>query len=395
MNFSALQTYLDGLVRDGLPMAQIVVTKGREVVFSHNAGHTDTEKTVPASDNTLCWCFSNSKVYTAVCLMRLVEEGKIGLDDPVSRYLPEYAEVSFLRDGAVCKTQKPVTIRQMITMTSGLSYKRRAEYPHFTEATAEPGVTTRRVAEALAKDVWDFEPGTDYVYGLGHDVIGAVIEVVTGMRFSEYMKQRIFDPLGIRDTGFHPDAEQLSRFAAMYRYDGTDCSFTPRAPINDFCFSENYDGGGAGLFSCPKEYRKLLTVLACGGTTEDGYRLLRPETIRQMATNQLNEKQLRAYRSDGVPKELSSGKLGYGYGLGVRVHVDPAQSGRKTSVGEFGWDGAAGAYSLVDPEKQLAVCYAEHVRHHVFEAANPKSLDVYRMIHPTLTDLVCEAIENG
>ncbi len=395
MNFSALQTYLDGLVKDGLPMAQIVVTKGREVVFSHNAGHKDTEKTVPASDDTLCWCFSNSKVYTAVCLMRLVEEGKIGLDDPVSRYLPEYAEVSFLRDGAVCKTQKPVTIRQMITMTSGLSYKRRAEYPHFMEATADPKVTTRRFAEAIAKDVWDFEPGTDYVYGLGHDVIGAVIEVVTGMRFSEYVQKLILDPLGIRDTGFHPTEEQQARFAAMYRYDGTDCSFTPRALCNEFRFGENFDGGGAGLFSCPKEYRKLLTVLACGGTTEDGYRLLREDSIRQIATNQLSERQLRTYHSDGGMKGLSSRKLGYGYGLGVRAHMDPAESGRNTSVGEFGWDGAAGAYSMVDPQKQLAVCYVEHVRNHVLSMENPESIDVYRMIHPKLNDLVCEAIENG
>ena len=138
MNFSALQTYLDELVAQGQPFAQIVVTQGRKTVFRHNVGWADEKKTVPIADRHLCWCFSNTKVYTAVCLMRLVEEGKIGLDDPVSKYLPEYAEISFLREGEVCKTEKPVTVRQLITMTSGLSYKRRAEYPHFTEAILYP-----------------------------------------------------------------------------------------------------------------------------------------------------------------------------------------------------------------------------------------------------------------
>lgn len=374
-------------------MAQLVVTQGRETVFSESFGWADAAKTAPMTDSNLCWCFSNTKVYTAVCLMRLVEEGRIGLDDPVCKYLPECEKTSYQKGDGVAVTTKPITVRQLITMTSGLTYNHKGEYRHFMEAIGTPNVTTRDAIRALAQDVFKFEPGTSHCYGLGHDVIAAVIEVITGMRFSEYMNEAILRPLGIRDTGFHPSAEQKARFAEMYRYDGETNTFAVcPEPQNHYIFSPQYESGGAGMFSSPKEYIKLLTVLACGGTAENGYRVLKPETIRQMATNQLSEKQLIAFRTKGMPDEQSN-KRGYGYGLGVRVHLDPTESGRKTSVGEFGWNGAAGALSVVDPEKQLAICYVEHVRHHVNSPENPKSRDVYQQIHLELMDLVCEALD--
>ena len=217
MDFSKVGAYLEECVKNGLPMGQVRVTKDYETVYSYNAGWRDAEKTIPASDDTLCWCFSNTKVYTAVCLMRLVEEGKIKLDDPVSKYLPEFAETFYLDGEEVRKAEKPVTVRHLITMTSGLSYAYKTRYPHFAEAVEKPGMTTREAIAALPKDPWKFAPGTDYIYGLGHDVVAAVIEVASGMRFSEYMKKIIIEPLGIKDTDFRPNAEQASRLAAMSR----------------------------------------------------------------------------------------------------------------------------------------------------------------------------------
>ncbi len=349
MDFSKVQAYLEQRVADELPFAQLVVNKGRETVFSANVGWADAAKTVPISDRHLCWCYSNTKVYTAVCLMRLIEEGKVAPDDPVSKYIPEFADARCRKGIDVAKTAPP-TLRQLISMSSGLTYAYKEDYPHFAETVARPGVTTREAIAALAREVLAFEPGTDYRYGLGHDVIPAVVEVVTGMRFSEYVQQNLLDPLGIADSGFHPSEEQRSRFAAMHRYNKATGDFEPIPTKNAYIFSENYESGGAGLFSRPKEYIKLLTALACGGTGADGYRVLKPETIDLMASNQLSEHALETY---------CTGKPGYGYGFGVRVHTDPAASGYKTPVGEFGWSGAAGAYSLIDRKNQIALCYVE------------------------------------
>ena len=350
MNFTKVQAYLDQLVAGGVPFAQLVVTKGRETVFSYNVGWADAEKTVPITDSHLCWCFSNTKVYTAVCLMRLVEEGKLSLDDPVSKYLPEFAETRCRKGDGIVKTDPP-TLRHLISMTSGLTYDLGTKYTHFAEAFSRPGATTREAVSALAQEVLSFEPGTDYFYGWGHDVIAVVIEAATGMRFSDYVRRTIFEPLGIRDTGFHPDAEQRSQFAQMYQYDGAALAFRPIPTENRYVFNENYDSGGGGMFSCPKEYCKLLTALACGGTAENGYRVLKPETIDRMTVNQLCPKALEKFHTKGKP--------GYGYGFGVRMHTDPAASGYKTPVGEFGWSGAAGAYSLIDRSNQIALCYVE------------------------------------
>ena len=123
MNFSKVQAYLEQLVADGLPFAQLVVTKGRETVFNANVGWADAGKTVPITDRHLCWCFSNTKVYTAACLMRLIEEGKVLPDDPVSKYLPEFAQMRYRKGIDVVPTDPP-TLRQLISMTSGLTYNR-------------------------------------------------------------------------------------------------------------------------------------------------------------------------------------------------------------------------------------------------------------------------------
>ncbi len=388
MDFSKGQAHLDQLVQDGLPFAQIVVTKGRETVFSHNVGWADAGKTVPITDRHLCWCYSNTKVYTAVCLMRLVEAGKVALDDPVSVYFPEFSEIRYRKDGEIVTSKKAPTLRQLITMTSGLTYNL-SEYPHFSEAIARPGVTTREAVAALGQEVFAFEPGTDYCYGLGHDVIAAVVEVASGLRFSEYVKRNLLDPLGIEDTGFHPNAEQFARFAMEYRWDGE--TYTPCGHVNRYDFSKNYDSGGAGLFSRPKEYRKLLTALACGGTGEDGYLVLKPETIDLMAQNQLSGKTWESYHyKPGSPTY----RAGYGYAHGVRVHMDPAVSGCKTSVGEFGWSGAAGAYSVVDRGRQLAITYAEHVLRGGAKVPDAKPAYVRSKVVKELKNLVCEAIDS-
>ena len=221
------------------------------------------------------------------------------------------------------------------------------------------------------------------------DVLGAVIELASGERFGDYMKRIILDPLGIEDTGFHPNEEQCSRLMAQYRFNEETGVFdrfeTPRHTM------PNFDRGGGGLFSSSVEYCKLLTALANGGVSKDGYRVLKPETIALMTENQLAGKAWESYHTRKGEKI----RAGYGYGFGVRTHMDPAASKRLSSVGEFGWTGMAGAFSSVDPGRRLALCYGEHIRNHVKRPGDPKSHHASKEIYPTLVNLVCEAIDKG
>ena len=388
MDFSKVGAYLDSLIEDGQPMAQVVVTKDYETVYIHNAGWADYEKTVPLNDRHLSMIQSNTKVYTAVCAMRLVEEGKLGPDDPVAKYLPAFARLRVWKDGKTVPAENTLRIRHLLTMTSGYALDR-SLYPHYLEAVKNPAVTTFEAASAFAEEPLLFEPGTDFKYGVSLDILGAVIEVASGERFGDYMKTVILDPLGIEDTGFHPTEEQRARLMAQYKYNPETGAFDRFATPKDR--TPNFDRGGGGLCSSSVEYCKLLTALACGGVSRDGYRVLKPETIRLMTENRLTGRAWTSYHTRGGEKI----RAGYGYGFGVRTHVDPAASGRRSSVGEFGWTGMAGAFSSVDPGRRLAICYGEHIRNHVKRPGDPKSHHASKEIYPTLVNLICEAIDKG
>jgi CubicO group peptidase (beta-lactamase class C family) len=244
------------------------------------------------------------------------------------------------------------------------------------KAIKEDGATTRSIARAMARVPLGFEPGEDYRYSLSHDVLGAVIEQASGMKLAEYIQKYIFDPLGMKDIGFHPTDEQSKRITAQYRYHNGTNTVEPCETANRYAFSPDYDSGGAGLFSTVTEYMKLVTVLANGGRSKDGYVLLRPETIKMMGENQLSDK--------GRDTFCKGRFFGYGWGLCGRVHMDPEISFSKSSVGEFGWDGAAGAFTMIDPEKNIAMYFGTHIFGFGYG---------YNVLHPMLRNLVIEAIE--
>ena len=186
------------------------------------------------------------------------------------------------------------------------------------EARKNPKATTLDIVNAMAQVPLFFEPGTHYRYSLCHDVLGGVIEVASGMRFSDYMKAVIFDPLGMTDTGFRPNEEQKARFGSAYVYNNALAESTEIPNANSYILSEDYDSGGAGLFSSVSDYIKPITALACGGVAENGYRLLRPETIALMEENRLCPDALR---------DFVVGRLyGYGWGYCGRVHLNPTVS---------------------------------------------------------------------
>ena len=376
MDFSRLDAVMDDMLKRGIPGCELAVSYKGETVYRKSVGYADHARTKPSSPDDIYWIYSCSKVITCIAAMRLVESGDIKLDDPVSKYIPEYAslKVKDKKTGEISPATNVMTVQHLFAMMGGMDYNFKAEA--IDRAINEEGSNTLSIVRAMAEVPLSFEPGTDFKYSLCHDVLAAVVEVASGMRFSEYLEKNIFDPLGIKDMGFRPDEAQMARMCAQYNYhNGTNVA-VPRETSNPYAFSYDYDSGGAGLFSTVDEYMKIITVLANGGATKDGYVLLRPETIEMLGKNLLNDKGLNSF---------CSGRLyGYGWGLCGRNHIDPTVSFSRASVGEFGWDGAAGAFSMVDAEKNIALYFGVHMFGFVYG---------YNVIHPLLRNLAIEAIE--
>lgn len=367
MNLSKLESYLSEFRSFGVPAFELYVTKDGKTVYQKSEGLESPEKNI-------YWACSITKISTCVAGMRLIEEGKLRLEDPVYQYLPAYRNLTVLqKDGTVAPAKKVMTVRDLFTMTSGLDYDIGKE--PIKKAGAVPGADTISIVNSFVESPLVSEPGTRFKYSLSHDVLAAVVEVVTGIRFSDYLKQLIFDPLGMRDTGFHPTEEVLARMMKQYRHVnelGADWTeLTP--PGNRYRLSENYDSGGAGLYTTAADQIKLMSVLANGGTTETGYRLLKPETIAMMQVDRLTREEKHGFFTDRL--------YGYSWGLCGRVHVDPKFSRSKTPVGEFGWDGATGSYAIIDPTTHIAVFLGMHI----FDLHY-----AYRIIHFTLRDILFE-----
>jgi len=323
---------------------------------------------------------------TTLSFIQLVEQGKLSLEDEVAKYLPEFEDMNVAlvyekgkmpwewpnKDTKVKPAENKIKIHQLMSMTSGLSYNIlwSEDIKKVKEETSNQA-STREIVKAIAKGTLLFEPGTRYSYSLGHDVLVAVVEVVTDMRFSEYMKKNVFEPLGIRDMYYQVPKSEEARVASRYNID--ENGHLKRDVINVTRVTDQFESGGGGLSCTVDEYMKIVEALSNDGIGGTGAQILSRESIDEMRKNRLNEKVLEDFH--GV------GKKGYGYGLGVRTLIDKSTS--KSPVGEFGWDGAAGAYVLVDPENHIGIFYAH-------SAATP--LDIWNIVHPTIRDKVYEAI---
>ena len=218
---------------------------------------------------------------------------------------------------------------------------------------ADPHAGTIDIINALVRSPLHFEPGERFLYSLCHDVLAAVVEVVSGLRFSRYMEENIWKPLGICDTGFELTQDAMSRLSALYECYAPG-SIRPFGEYRDFNLTDNYESGGAGLYSTVDDYSLFADAMACGGVGITGNQILKPETIDLMRTEQLGSFIMN-------PAFGCAAGPGYGYGLGVRTLIDKS-SGVRSSLGEFGWDGAAGSYVMVDPAYNLSIFFAMNVR---------------------------------
>jgi len=363
------------------------VMRGHAVLYRHMAGHSDYAMTKPVSNSDLYDLYSCTKVITMAGVMQLVESGKLGLDDELSRYLPEFETMYVAKDfqigdwpfewptqsSPLARAQNPILIHQLMSMTAGLSYDVFSESIQQIREQTNDRASTREIVRAIAKMPLIAEPGTRYSYALGHDVLATVIEVVSGMSFGAYMHKHIFAPLGLAEMFYQVPEEQKGRLFAQYRADFETGEMT-QCPDMIFRLSAESESGGAGLTCTVDSYSVVLDALANGGVGANGARILQPESIDLLRENRLNAQQMEDFSR--------AGKVGYGYGLGVRTLVDGACS--KSPVGEFGWDGAAGAYALADPKNGVSIFYAHQIL---------GMITAYSEIHPTIRDLAYEAME--
>ncbi len=375
MDFSKLTAYMDYLPTIGVPGCDVAVYQDHELIYRHWSGWRDEKKTEPMrGDETYC-LYSCTKVFTTCAAMQLIEQGKMSLDDPVSDYLPAYAHMTVKENGAIRPAKKVMTIRHLMSMQSGMNYD--LSTPAIEKVLKETNgqADTRQLVDAKAQDPLEFEPGENFLYSASHDVLAAVIEVVSKQKFSDYLKEHIYAPLGLKTMTFVPDGEILNRQCAQFIYDGARYAFDPcPREENHYMLSSNYESGGAGLIGDVRDYSLFADAIASGGKTRDGVSILSPAMIQLWSANQLGPRSRRSF--DGWKR------VGYSYGLGVRTRVDN-RIGGAGSVGEFGWDGAAGAYTFIDPHKRLSAFYAMHVRNFGY---------CYDVIHPAIRSLIYEGL---
>ena len=365
VHLNHVQQVLDAAVAEkALAGASCLVFQGGREQGYFESGMADSARGKKFSRDTICRMYSMSKPVTSAAVWSLVEEGKLELGDSVSRYLPEFAAMQVCDGWKVGPAARPVTIRDLLNMTSGLSYGGSQDEAHRQtsllldemNASLSNGspVSTQDFAARLARIPLGFEPGTDYEYGLSADVLGAVVEKVTGMRFGEYLSQRFFQPLGMEDTGFFVPAEKLDRLAEEYArtaagelvvYDKPNLGIPYRAEL-----PPAFESGGAGLLSTVDDYMKFCRMLLDGGRF-GRRRILQEHTVLQMRSQRISAAVQR--RFDEKMPHLS----GYSYGSLLRIMVDPARSSMLCTAGEYGWDGWLGTFMLVDPANELALVY--------------------------------------
>ena len=357
-----LQQVMDASVAKGeTPGCLLMVIKDGEEQVYLESGYADIEAKKPVSREDIFRLYSMSKPITAAAMMILVERGVVDLAEPVSKYLSGFRDqIVRSADGRTEKPDHEVLLEDLMNMTSGLTYGGMNETGRLTDALFEEVIRgieeenggtigTVEFANRLGKIPLLYQPGQSWSYGTSADVIGAVIEVASGMRFGDFLKKEIFEPLGMWDTDFWVPAEKQSRLEKVY-----DCQ-EGQPPVrytennlgiqNDMAYRPAYEAGGAGLASTIDDYAKFAQMLLNGGTY-NGAQILRPATVKFLGSHTLS-----AAQQAGFDNWI--GLEGFSYGNLMRVLVDPTRAVTLGSKGEFGWDGWLGCYMEVVPEQNM------------------------------------------
>lgn len=335
----------------------MVLQHGRELAY-YEAGYRDVAANKKMTRDTIFRLYSMTKPVTSAAAMILLEEGKIDLLDPVSKFLPGFQDQYVIEKGVKVPVTKPTTIQNLLNMTSGLVYPGEGNpaeirnTPLMEEIIAKlstpEALKTVDIANRIGELPLAFMPGTTWQYGLSADVLGAVVEVVSGMSYGEFLKKRIFEPLGMQDTAFYVPAARQDRLAKVYREteDGlVEEHFSHLGIQNTMEREPAFESGGAGLTSTIDDYARFTQMLLQKGEYQ-GKRILSPETVRFMTTAHVS-----AQQQKGV--ETWESLAGYTYGNLMRIMTSPESAGGLGSLGEYGWDGWLGTYMMNDPAHEL------------------------------------------
>ena len=360
MKFDRLRDFLDYyLPMLGVPGSDTVIYKDHIEVFRHKSGFDNLKYRTPIRADALYNIYSCTKIVTCVAALQLIERGEILINDPIHVYFPEYKNLTVAKKSAdgkvkVEKAKNPILIRHLFSMTSGLDYNIRRSAIEGLKNSTEGRCPTLDVIRALPIDPLVCEPGERYVYGLSHDVLGGLVELISGMKLGDYMKKNIFDPLGMKDTTFTIEQKNYERIACQYEYDSIGrCAIEIPKDSNIMRFGSEYQSGGAGLLSTVDDFILLTDALANDGVGKNGSRILSTASVELLRSSALDEYQL--------PYFEMVHNIGYDYALGVRVMRDPAKAGSLMPKGAFGWDGKKMSLSVSDPKNRIAIFHAESI----------------------------------
>lgn len=346
--------------------AVMLVAKHGEIAHFSTLGNMDVERGKSTEQDSIYRIYSMTKPITSVALMTLYEEGLFQLNDPVAQYLPEWADVRVWVSGESPDFQtKPVerqmTIRDLLSHQSGLTYGFGEEHP--VDLAYPPMLPSHEITDSLAdwsKSVAEipllFEPDTGWNYSIGTDVCGRLIEVLSRKSFDVFLQERIFDPLGMVDTGFSVPDDKISRFAANYsptEDGGIELEDDPET--STYRQHPTFFSGGAGLVSTASDYQRFGQMLLNNGTL-DGNRILSRKTVELMTSNHLSGG--KSISESAVPGAVAGSDMhGYGFGLGFGVLQDVGTAQIAGSPGQFYWGGAASTLFWVDPVEELVVVF--------------------------------------
>ena len=346
------QGYVDAGKLAGI---QAMVARKDEVCYSQTFGHRDREKGLPMEHDTVLRIYSMTKPITSVAVMMLYEEACFQLDDPVREFIPELDGLKVCtgedaRGPTAVGQSNPITIRHLLSHTAGLSY---GFYPGSTvdrlyqsANILDPESTLEEMVLKLSQLPLAHEPGSEWRYSVATDVLGRLVEVISGEAFDRFLAHRIFEPLGMADTGFYVREDQIDRFAQLYGPNGNGAIEPMESPVlGRFTQECALLSGGGGLVSTAGDYMKFCRMLLRGGEL-GGARLLSPRTIELMTMNHLKDSLLPMKMGDHTME-------GYGFGLGFSVLTDVRDAGVPGSVGEYAWGGAASTKFWIDPRQEL------------------------------------------
>ncbi len=358
-------------------LAGIVTVLARHgtIVEFRTYGKKDLAGGAPMDKDAIFRIWSMTKPITGVAMMTFYEQGKWSPGDPVSKFLPEFAHVKVLKGttaagGALIEDPShPPTMGELMSHTAGFTYGAFGDTPvdrMYREAKVLGAKSAQEFVEKLAKIPLLYQPGTKWVYSVSVDLQGAIVEKLSGKSLGDYMREKIFQPLAMNDTGFHVDASKTARFATMYEAGPGGLVPAKGRDAGAYADEPGFASGGGGLFSTAHDYLRFAQMLANGGEL-DGVRILAPSSVAVMRSNRLPRSMM---DSDQFGIGFFHVSPGFGFGFDFGVHTDPGYTGRVIGRGSYTWEGAAGTWFWIDPANDVVFVGMIH------RLLNPNSPDM-------------------